>query len=214
MENRVAVAADLLRAFVVLVGPPGAGKTSMVAKLAVHFGLIPRRPTHLISYDSHRIASGEQLRAYAGILGVSFEALYTVNGLDQSLRENVRKDLILIDTPGYSPSDFDLSLELSRFLSTYPHLDIHLVLSCGAKTSDLPSMVERYKTFHPAKLIFTMLDETGSCGALLNEPARTGLPLSFLSTGPRVPDDLDPATKDRVAELLWGGREACAAASR
>ena len=163
----------------------------------------PDAPTHIISYDSHRIASGDQLRAYAAILGVGFEGLYTVDGLAQSLKENVRKDLILIDTPGYSASDFDLSLELSRFLSTYPHLDIHLVLSCAAKTSDLTSMVERYKTFHPAKLLFTMLDETGSYGAILNEPARTGLPVSFLSAGPRVPEDLEPATKDRVADLLW-----------
>jgi flagellar biosynthesis protein FlhF len=211
--SRIAVAPDLPRAVVVLVGPPGVGKTTMLAKLAVRSGLIPRRPTHIISYDSHRIASGDQLRAYAAILGVGFEGLYTVDGLAQSLRENVRKDLILIDTPGYSASDFELSLELSRFLSTYPHLDIHLVLSCAAKTSDLSCMVERYKPFHPAKLLFTMLDETGSYGAILNEPARTGLPISFLSAGPRVPDDLDPATKDRVADLLWGGREAQAIAT-
>jgi len=192
---------------VVLVCPPGVGKTATVAKLAVRFGLIPRRSTHLISYDSHRVAGGDQLRAYAAILGVGFEAHYTIDGLEHSLRDNVRKELILIDTPGYSASDFDLSFELSRFLSTYPHLDVHLVLSCAAKTSDLPSMVERYQTFHPAKLLFTKLDETGSYGAILNEPARTGLPLSFLSAGPRVPEDLDTAAKDRVADLLWGGRE-------
>ena len=68
-------------------------------------------------------------------------------------------------------------------------------------------MVERYKIFHPAKLLFTMLDETGSYGAILNETVRTGVPVSFLSAGPRVPEDFDAATKDRVADLLCGGRE-------
>ncbi len=213
LASRISVAGDLPRAVVVLVGPPGAGKTATLAKLAVRFGLVCRRSTHIISYDGHRIASGEQLRAYAAILGVSFELLYTVDALALSLRDNIRKDLILIDTPGYSASDLDTSLELSRFLSTYPHLDIHLVLSCAAKTSDLSGMVERYKTFHPSKLLFTKLDETQSHGAILNESVRTGLPVSFLSAGPRVPEDLDPATADRVADLLWEAREARAVAT-
>jgi len=192
------------RRIVALVGPPGAGKTTMLAKLAVRFGISARRTTHIISYDGHRIASGEQLRSYAAILGVSFEAIDTVGALAQSLKENSRKDLILVDTPGYSGRDFDLSWELTKFLSTYPHVDIHLVLSCGAKSSDTSRMVDRYAIFGPTKLLFTRLDETDSYGVILNEAARTGLPVSFLGTGPHVPDDLEPATVDRIADLREG----------
>jgi flagellar biosynthesis protein FlhF len=144
------------------------------------------------------------LRSYAAILGVSFEALDTIGALAQSLKENSRKDLILVDTPGYSEKDFDLSWELTKYLSTYPHVDIHLVLSCGAKSSDTSRMVDRYNIFGPAKLLFTRLDETDSFGVILNEAARTGLPVSFLGTGPHVPDDLEPATVDRIAELMEG----------
>ena len=195
-----------------LVGPPGVGKTSMLAKLAVRFGVAARRSTHIISYDSLRIAASEQLRSYAAIMGVTFESLDTVGALAQSLKENSRKDLVLIDTPGFSAQDFDLSWELTKFLSTYPHVDIHLVLSCGAKSSDISRMVDRYNIFGPAKLLFTRLDETDSYGAILNESVRTGLPVSFLSTGPRVPEDFEPATKDRISDLLEG-REISAAAT-
>jgi flagellar biosynthesis protein FlhF len=224
IQNRFTVAAELspwsfetagaapARIVAALVGPPGVGKTSMLAKLAVRFGVAARRSTHIISYDSLRIAASEQLRSYAAIMGVTFESLDTVAGLAQSLKENSRKDLVLIDTPGFSAQDFDLSWELTKFLSTYPHVDIHLVLSCGAKSSDISRMVDRYNIFGPAKLLFTRLDETDSYGAILNESVRTGLPVSFLSTGPRVPEDFEPATKDRISDLLEG-REISAAAT-
>ena len=201
------------RTIAALVGPPGVGKTTMIAKLAVRCGLSAQRSTHIISYDGHRIASGDQLRSYAAILGVGFEALDTVGALVQSLKENARKDLVLIDTPGYSEGDFELSSELRQFLSTYPHVDIHLVLSCGARSSDLTRMVDRYNHFNPAKLLFTRLDETESYGAILNESALSALPVSFLSAGPRIPEDLEPATTDRIVDLLLEGRESGAAAT-
>ena len=228
IQNRLAVSAELApwsfetspgpgasaaRTVAALVGPPGAGKTSMLAKLAVRYGLSARRSTHIISYDGHRIASSDQLRAYAAIMGVGFEAIDSVGGLAQSLKDNARKELILIDTPGYSRQDFDQSFELSKFLSTYPHVDIHLVLSCAAKSSDISRMVDRYNIFGPAKLLFTRLDETESYGAILNESVRTGLPVSFLGTGPRVPEDLEPAAKDRIIDLLLEGRESRAVAT-
>jgi flagellar biosynthesis protein FlhF len=201
------------RAIVALVGPPGAGKTTMLAKLAVRYGISLRRSTHILSFDSHRISSSEQLRSYATILGVGFETLETVAGLAHSMKENSRKELLLIDTPGYSAVDFELSGELTQFLSTYPHVDIHLVLSCAAKSSDVSRMVDRYSIFGPAKLLFTRLDETSSYGAILNESVRTGLPVSFLGTGPRVPDDVEPATQDRIVDFLLEGREIRAVAA-
>ena len=75
-------------------------------------------------------------------------------------------------------------------------------------------MVDRYNIFGPAKLLFTRVDETDSYGVILNESVRTGLPVSFLGAGPSIPDDLVPATKDHIAELLLEGRGRWAAPSR
>src|SRR5260370_9087790 len=137
-------------------------------------------------------------------MGVAFEAVETVGALAQSLKENSRKDLILVDTPGYSAQDFDLSANLAKFLSTYPHVDIHLVLSCGAKSSDISRMVDRYNIFGPAKLLFTRLDETNSYGVILNQSVRPILPVSFLTTIPRVPEHLEHPPKDPLSALLDG----------
>ena len=227
VQDRLAVQAELspwsfettgpgaspARTVAALIGPPGVGKTAMLAKLAVTFGIAAKRSTHIISYDSHRVGCFDKLRSYAAILGVGFEALDTVGALAQSLKENSRRDLILIDTPGYSEEDFDHSLELRKFLATYPHVDIHLVLSCSAKSSDLVRMVDRFNIFNPAKLLFTRLDETSSYGAILNESVRTGLPVSFLGTGAGIPEHLELASKDRVIDLLLEGRESTAVAT-
>lgn len=190
---------------VALVGPPGAGKTTTLVKLAVAYGLTARRPTQLLSMDTYRIAAAEQLRTYATILGSGFQTLETTGALAQALEEHRNKGLILIDTPGHSPKDLELSEDLARFLANHPEIDTHLVLSCATKPADLSRVVQRFERFRPAKLLFSKLDETDSYGPILNEAVRAKLPISFLATGQQVPEDLEPATKGRVVDLLLKG---------
>ncbi len=187
---------------VMLVGPPGAGKTSSLVKLAVTCGLTARRPVQLLSMDTLRIGSAEQLRTYASILGVGFQALDTVRALEQALEEHRGKGLILIDTPGFSPGTFEDSLGLTRFLSRHPEIETHLVLPCSMKPEDLDRTIARYDAFRPNKLLFTRLDETASFGAMIGAAIQSGKPVSFLSTGQQIPDDFEPASKARLLGLL------------
>ena len=73
------------------------------------------------------------------------------------------------------------------------------------KSADLSRVVDSFEVFRPRRLIFTKLDETGSFGPILNETMRTGKPLSFFTAGQRIPEDLEAATKGRLAELILGG---------
>ena len=189
-----------------LVGPPGAGKTTTLVKLAVNYGLACRRPVLLLSMDTYRIAAADQLRSYAGILGVGFQVLETVSALAQSLEENQGKELILIDTPGFGFADFDGSSELAQFLAGRSDIDIHLVLSSSFKPVDLTRVIDAYEIFRPGRLLFTKLDETMAAGAIFNETVRTGKPLSFFATGQRIPEDLEAATRGRLTDLILGGR--------
>jgi flagellar biosynthesis protein FlhF len=168
-----------------LVGPPGAGKTTTLVKLAVNYGLACRRPVLLISMDNHRIAAAEQLRSYAGILGVGFQVLETVSALAQSIEENRSKDLILIDTPGLGFTEISDS---------------------SVKPADLSRMVDAYQVFKPQRLVFTKLDETASFGPIFNEAVRTAMPLSFFATGQRIPEDLEEVTPGRLTSLIISGQ--------
>lgn len=187
-----------------LVGPPGCGKTTTLAKLAATYGLTSRRPTQILSADVYRIGAADQLRSYAAILGVGIQVLETTIALSQALEEHRHKELVLIDTAGLARNDMEDATELARFLSTHPEIDTHLVLPASMKPSDLTRVVERFECFHPGKLLFTHLDETEHFGALVSEASRTGKPISFLCSGQQVPEDLAEASRPLIAGLVLG----------
>lgn len=190
---------------VALVGPPGGGKTTNLVKLAVNYGLAARKPVLLLSMDTYRVAAAEQLRSYAGILGVGFQVLETVGALAQTIEESRGKELIFIDTPGVGFADMEDLAALSHFLATREDIDTHLVLPASMKAADLTRMVGAFECMRPRRLLFTKLDETASHGPILNESARSGKPLSFFSTGQRIPEDMESAAVSRVLELVLGG---------
>jgi flagellar biosynthesis protein FlhF len=187
---------------VALAGPPGTGKSATIAKLAVSNGIRCGRATHIISMDTYRIAATEPLRTYAALLGVGFETVETPGGLSNALAACIHKDLVLIDTPGYGPRDHESALETARILTDQPEIDVHLALAATTKSADLTSVVERFEIFRPAKLIFTRLDETSLFGPAFSEAALAAKPISFLTNGQTVPEDLEEASKERVVELL------------
>ena len=190
-----------------LVGPPGAGKTSTLVKLAVAHGLAARKSVQLLSLDNLRVSASEQLRSYGAILGVGFQALETPLALAQAIADHRSKPLILIDTPGFAPADMDGAADMARALTSRPEIDVHLVLSASMKPADLTRVVEAFDIFRPAKLLFTRLDETGSFGPIFCEAARTHKPLSFFATGQRIPDDLAPAACGLLIDLILRDRQ-------
>jgi flagellar biosynthesis protein FlhF len=197
--------AGVSRRVVALAGPPGAGKTTALVKLATRYGLSARRSVHLISTDVFRIGAAEQLRLYASILGISFQTVETPLGLAQALEEQRRKDLVLIDTPGWGRRELPELEELGAYMADDPDIEVHLVLPASNRSVDLARLTSRYAVFGAAKLIFTRLDETECYGAVLNVSCRSGKPISYLCAGEQIPEDLEPATRERITELLAGG---------
>jgi flagellar biosynthesis protein FlhF len=193
------------RAVVALVGPPGAGKTSTLVKLAARYGIGGRKRTHILSADVHRVAAADQLRTLAAILGLGCDVVETPMALRQALEEHRLKDLVLIDTPGLGCADLEDGRELARTLAANEEVDTHLVLPASMKPADMSRVAAQFAMFQPAKLVFTRLDETTRFGALVSESVRSGKPISFLATGQEIPDALEAASASRLAELVQGG---------
>ncbi len=189
---------------VALVGPPGAGKTSALVKLAVEYGVTARKPVQVLTTDTYRIAAAEELRSYAAILGIGFQVLETPAALTQALEECRHKDLVLIDTPGLSRSEMETAEDLARVLAGHPGIDTHLVLPASMRTADLKRVAGQYDIFRPRKLLFTRLDETETLGAILSLSIRMEKPISFLSSGQRIPEDIEAASLDLLLDAILG----------
>jgi flagellar biosynthesis GTPase FlhF len=98
----------------------------------------------------------------------------------------------------------DAAGDLEQFLSNYPAAEVHLTLSATTKPADLRRAVERFTRFRPTRLVFTRLDETSSFGPIWSESVRQGWPLSFLSEGQQIPEDLREADAEWLANQIAG----------
>jgi flagellar biosynthesis protein FlhF len=186
-----------------LIGPPGCGKTTTLVKLAITQGLARGRAVRLISTDTQRIGGAEQLQTYAAILGAPFQAVESTAALAQAIESAPASALVLIDTAGYSAAMLeDLGGDLAAFLSRRQDIDTHLVLTASMRLEDLYRTAALYDDFHPAKLLFTRVDETSSLAAVFCVATRRNKPVSFLAAGQSVPEDLEPATKEKIVESL------------
>lgn len=187
---------------IALVGPPGCGKTTTLVKLAMRLGLQCQKSIAFVTTDTYRIAAVDQLQAYAAILGVPCAVVEHGGALAHALSSLRGKDLVFIDTPGFSPGDWDLASEWSRALLAHRQIATQLVLSGATRTADVDRLLADWRIFDPQSLIFTHLDETAATGSILTAAIHSGLPISFLSAGQSVPEDLDPASEEALLAFL------------
>ncbi|WP_029420488.1 flagellar biosynthesis protein FlhF [Alicyclobacillus macrosporangiidus] len=190
---------------VALVGPTGVGKTTTIAKLAALNVIGGQRRVGLITADTYRIAAVEQLRTYANILNVPLEVVCHPQDMPGALERLSDRDLILIDTAGRNFRMDVYVQEMKALLSAAPVDEVHLVLSLTTKPEDMDAVAEAFSTLPVHKLLFTKLDETLSHGAILNLMCKYRLPLSYVTTGQNVPDDLEVADIEKLLRVIFGG---------
>ncbi len=190
---------------VFFIGPTGVGKTTSIAKLTAEFSLKKEKSVALITADTYRIAAIEQLRTYAEILSVPLKVVYSAQELQVGLEEYKDKDYVFIDTAGRSHKNEEHIDELEEMLSLFPQKKVCLVLSATTKFTDLISIAKRYTLLcNDYSIIMTKTDETASAGTILNLRYYTGKPLSYVSFGQNVPDDIEEINGGKYAKILLG----------
>ena len=181
----------------VLVGPTGVGKTTTIAKLAARQcveAIGGSRKVHLITLDNYRIGAQDQIRTYGEILGARVDCVETTEGLAGCIAQDKESDVILIDTMGRSPGDHVKLAELRRFLDYSGDCEIHLTMSATSGAGALREIITQFKPFGFRSVILTKLDELGRIGGTMAAFLQEDIPLSYVTTGQKVPQDIRPAS--------------------
>lgn len=174
-----------------LVGSTGVGKTTTIAKLAAQFILKHgTRQIALITTDNYRIGAHEQINTYGKILDVPVRVAGDAEELRQHIDSFSDKHLILIDTAGMSQRD----LRLAEQLKTLQHGDLpiqsYLVMSATTQYKAALEIMDAFRVLEPQATILTKFDEAASKGTALSALIERRMPLSFVTDGQQVPEDI------------------------
>lgn len=190
---------------IALVGPTGVGKTTSIAKLAAIHKLINKQAVGLISADTYRIGAIEQLRTFAAIADIPMEVVYKPSEIKSALATFKDKDVIFIDTVGRSQRMKKDIAELAKFVNAATPQEVHLVLSASTSNRVLHEAIEQFRAVSPTRIIFSKLDEAVTFGQVLNIAHTSALPISYITTGQNVPDDIKMASYMQLANVIYTG---------
>ena len=203
------------RHVVALVGPTGVGKTTTIAKLAAGFRIEARRRVGLLTIDTFRIAAVQQLQAYAEIMDLPMEVVERSDEMRPALDRLGDVDLVLIDTAGRSPRSDARIEQLAEFMAAARPDETQLVLSATSSPSSIESVLAGFAPVRPTAAILTKLDEAAQTAAVLAalteaEASSGGIPLSYVTNGQQVPDDIALANADLLVSRLLPAKFASA----
>ncbi|HPF25475.1 MAG TPA: flagellar biosynthesis protein FlhF [Steroidobacteraceae bacterium] len=185
---------------IMLVGPSGAGKTTVLAKLAAHWILRNGQSRiALVSADATRIGAHDQLQSLGRLLGVRTQCVDRASELGAVLEMLSDFDLVLVDTAGISLRDDRSVNSLGEMRAAQSQLQTVIVAACNAQTAVIENLIARSAALQPVACIITKLDEAARLGGALAAVVRTKIPVAYVCEGPRVPEDLVVA---RARELV------------
>ena len=193
---------------VFFIGPTGVGKTTTIAKIASSVSLTEKKKIALLTTDTYRIAATDQLRTYAGILGVPFRVIYEPDELSKAFEDFADCDYIFVDSAGHSHRNEELLQKQKEFIESSKEMEtqIFLVLSATTKYKDLKKIADNYREISDYQLVFTKLDETGEYGNLYNMKCESGATIAYITCGQNVPDDIESFNPQKIVKQLLGGK--------
>ena len=186
------------------VGPTGVGKTTTIAKLSALLHFQRKMKVGLISIDNYRVGAFEQLKAYASIMGLMCVPAFSSQDLSSALERMRSMDMVLIDTAGHSHFDKPKIDEILQLIKTDFAISTHLVLSVTSESTILSEAASAFSVFNPDTVVFTKIDETKRCGKILDQVCDSKLPVSLITNGQRVPEDLIIPDRGKLLKIILG----------
>jgi len=187
---------------VVLVGPTGVGKTTTLAKLSAIYKLKLNKKVGIITTDTYRIGAVDQLLSYAKIMDIPAVVSITKEDFVAAFRDFRDMDNVFIDTVGRSQKDIHRLNEIFGMFKDMSDLHVSLVLAVNTKQEDSFEIYERFSELGIDDFIFTKVDETNTPGTMLNISVKLKKPVSYVSFGQDVPDDIMKAEPLKISSLI------------
>jgi flagellar biosynthesis protein FlhF len=187
----------------VFLGPTGVGKTTNLFKIASNLVLNKNKKVAVLSIDTFKAGAADQARSYSNILGIPFYLLSDPKKIRETVDDLNFVDVILVDTIGRSHYDHWKLGEMKETLRFLDEAQYMMVLSANMNTKESFNIIKKYQKFFKIDyLFFTKIDETSYPGVILNLTVKTGIPLTYISTGQNVPEDIKVLTPERLVSLL------------
>lgn len=191
---------------VALVGPTGVGKTTTIAKLALIAKIIHKLDVGLISIDTYRLGALDQLRSFADVSHIDFMVAYEPDEMPALLKKFRKKDIVFIDTVGRSQKNSSQLKSNLDFLSKINIDETFLVVNSTSSTKTLYDVAQKFRLFNYNSFILSKIDEAVVPGNIINLVTKTGIPVSFLTNGQVIPDDIIAADPDFIANFIYSGQ--------
>lgn len=192
---------------VMFIGPTGVGKTTTIAKLAAEAVKAGKR-TAIINLDTYRIGAVEQVRIYSRILGIPLAVATNAKELKNSLLKfSETRDIVFIDTTGRNPLSNGAVEETAALIDSEIPLEVHLLMSASGDDAFMMEAYKYYRRLPVNYIAFSKLDEAVRYGTIYNLILTYQKPVSYLTTGQRVPGNIEIATVNRLAKLIMQVRE-------
>lgn len=190
---------------VAFIGPTGVGKTTTLAKIAAHYAFTKGMKVKIITMDTYRIAAVEQLRVYGKIMDLPVVIAASVDELEREIKTQNGYNLMLIDTAGRNHRDNGKMVELTTWLKKYKEIETHLLISATTSENIINSIIQCFGKSKIDNIIITKVDECARLGHLYNIFMAHEIPISYITTGQRVPEDIKPASGRMLARIFLNG---------
>ncbi len=189
------------------IGSTGCGKTTALIKLAIVSKLIFETEVSVYSADIYKIGGSEQLQTLCSIANIPFKSVYTAEELKTSVEKENPTTQIFIDTFGASNLNTGKIKEIKELFSEIKVDETYLVLSITNRNSVINSSIKNFGILEPTGLILTKSDEVEQFGSFFENLNNVKIPICYITNGQRIPDDIEPATKDLINSMIFNHKE-------